>query len=157
MVRLSNSKSTSLVRQVPRSIWAQKSTRFVAGISKIKTGVAKLIGLVARIPRDHVALQFNDSFTFHPVDNEQLIAYSKTRVGPEINDIIVVVVNLDHVYPQAGWLDLDAEALNLEPGARYGMNDLLTAARFEWRGTHNFVKLDPHGVPCHIFALESPS
>jgi starch synthase (maltosyl-transferring) len=124
---------------------------------KNKNSLSKLIGLVNHIRRDHVALQFNDSLTFHRVDNEQLIAYSKTRVGSETSDIIVVVVNLDHIYPQAGWLDLDPGALNLKPDARYVMHDLLTDARFEWTGTRNFVKLDPNGVPCHIFALESLS
>ncbi|MCU1364323.1 MAG: putative glycanase or glycogenase with amylase domain [Acidimicrobiaceae bacterium] len=122
-----------------------------------KQSLAKVIALVNQIRRDHPALQFNDTLTFHHVDNEQLIAYSKTRVGETGDDVIVVVVNLDHGYPQTGWLDLDAQALGLKADARYVMHDLLTDARFEWSGTHNFVKLDPHGVPCHIFALESPT
>lgn len=121
-----------------------------------ESSLSKFIALVNQIRREHPALQFNDTLTFHHVDNEQLIAYSKTRVGSGVHDIIVVVVNLDHTYPQAGWLDLDARALGLASDSRYVMHDLLTDARFQWSGTHNYVRLDPHSVPCHIFALESP-
>ena len=31
------------------------------------------------------------------------------------------------------------------------VHDLLTDARYTWSGSQNFVKLDPEGVPCHIF------
>jgi starch synthase (maltosyl-transferring) len=116
--------------------------------------LSRLIALVNQIRHAHPALQFNDSLHFHSVDNENVIAYSKTRAGATGDDIIVTVVNLDHAYAQAGWLELDATVLNFDPTISYVMHDLLSDARFEWRGTRNFVKLDPAGVPAHIFSLE---
>ena len=64
-----------------------------------------------RIRREHEALQFNDSLRFHGTDNDALIAYSKVRSvdrtdGPGL-DVVLTVVNLDHRYPQSGWVDLD--------------------------------------------------
>ncbi|HEY3845361.1 MAG TPA: alpha-1,4-glucan--maltose-1-phosphate maltosyltransferase [Acidimicrobiales bacterium] len=114
------------------------------------------IGLVNQIRREHNALQFNDTLTFHPVDNDQIITYSKTRRDTSGDDIVVVVVSLDHAYPQSGWVDLRLDALGVDPGRPYVMVDLLTDARYWWEGARNFVKLDPARVPCHIFSLERP-
>lgn len=116
--------------------------------------LAGFISMVNTIRREHPALQFNDRLVFHPVDNEHLIAYSKTRPGDERDDVVVMVVSLDHVYPQSGWVALDLAALGIDPNAPYVMHDLLTDAHYVWSGSQNFVKLDPNGLPFHIFALE---
>jgi starch synthase (maltosyl-transferring) len=112
------------------------------------------ITTINTIRREHPALHFNDTLAFHSVDNEQLIAYSKTRSSADHHDVIVVVVNLDHHYAQSGWVTLDALALGINLDAPYVMHDLITGARFTWSGSRNYVKLEPQGVPCHIFSLE---
>ena len=117
--------------------------------------LAPLIALVNRIRREHEALQFNDSLQFHPTDNDDLIAYTKTRTVSDAQDVVLVVVNLDHHYVQSGWVTLDLEALGLVPGSSFVAHDLLTGARYVWDGPTNFVKLDPLDVPCHIFSLET--
>ncbi|HWD94982.1 MAG TPA: alpha-1,4-glucan--maltose-1-phosphate maltosyltransferase [Acidimicrobiales bacterium] len=114
------------------------------------------IAMVNTVRREHPALQFNDRLTFHPVDNDHLIAYSKSRPGAGRDDVIVVVVNLDYHYPQSGWVALNLQALGVDPQSPYVMHDLLTDAHYFWSGSRNFVKLDPNGLPCHIFALEQP-
>jgi starch synthase (maltosyl-transferring) len=114
------------------------------------------IALVNTIRREHPALQFNDRLTFHPVDNDHLIAYSKTRPDTEHDDVLLMVVNLDYHYPQAGWVALDLDALGIDPSVPYVMHDLLTDAHYVWSGSRNFIKLDPNGLPCHIFSLEQP-
>jgi starch synthase (maltosyl-transferring) len=119
--------------------------------------LAPFIGLVNRIRRDHVALQFNDTLAFHHIDNGRITAYSKVRDTADGRDAIVVLVNLDHHFPQSGWVTLDLDELGLAEGASYVMHDLLTDARYVWEGATNFVKLDPDDVPCHIFAVTQPS
>ena len=52
---------------------------------------APLITRVNRVRRDHPALHDNASLRFHPVDNPNLICYSKAAGG----DAILAVVNLD--------------------------------------------------------------
>jgi starch synthase (maltosyl-transferring) len=42
-----------------------------------------------------------------------------------------------------GWLE----------GETYQVHDLLTDERYLWRGTRNYVKLDPHTRPAHIFRI----
>lgn len=116
--------------------------------------LSAFIGVVNAIRREHPSLQFNDALTFHPVDNDQIIAYSKSRSTEESDDAILVVVSLDHAFAQAGWVSLDTSALGIDPGASFVVHDLLTDARYTWSGPQNFVKLDPQGVPCHIFSVE---
>ncbi len=41
--------------------------------------LSEFIARVNKIRRDHPALQFNDALQFHRVDNDQIIAFSKTR------------------------------------------------------------------------------
>ena len=123
---------------------------------KDPSNLSDFISMVNTIRREHPALQFNDRLILHPVDNDHLIAYSKTRRSDERDDVIVMVVNLDYVYPQSGWVALDLNELGIDPTVPYVMHDLLSDARYVWSGPRNFVKLDPNGLPCYIFALEQP-
>jgi starch synthase (maltosyl-transferring) len=62
-------------------------------------------------------------------------------------------VNLDPHHVQAGWTALDLAALGLDPAQPYQVHDLLTDACFIWQGARNYVKLDPHTNPAHIFRV----
>jgi starch synthase (maltosyl-transferring) len=121
------------------------------------TSLSPFIALVNRIRREHTALQFNESLRFHAVDNDQLIAFSKTRPTPDGSDVVVVVVNLDPDHPQSGWVTLDLELLGISVDAPYVAHDLLSDARYVWKGSSNFVRLTPFDVPCHILSLTQRS
>jgi starch synthase (maltosyl-transferring) len=124
--------------------------------------LSEFIARVNKIRRDHPALHFNDALAFHQVENDQIIAYSKVRTvsRPETGfsgrDVIVTVVSLDHANVQSGWVSLDLDALGVDPARPYVMHDLLTGARYQWEGSHNFVMLDPSGLAAHLFSLEQP-
>ncbi|HEX4510019.1 MAG TPA: alpha-1,4-glucan--maltose-1-phosphate maltosyltransferase [Burkholderiaceae bacterium] len=112
-----------------------------------------LIARLNKIRREHPALQDNRSLHFMPLDNEQLIAYSKrSRDG---RDTLLVIVNVDAESAQAGWIDVDLDALGLAPETDYVVNDLLGHQRFTWRNGRNYVSLDPHHSPGHVFLVES--
>jgi len=110
-----------------------------------------LIARVNRIRRENAALQSDWSLSFHQVDNEQLICYSKAT--EDLKNVIIVVVNLDPHYTQSGWVDLDLDKLGVDSHQSYQMHDLLTGARYLWQGRRNYVELNPHVVPAHIFRL----
>jgi starch synthase (maltosyl-transferring) len=110
-----------------------------------------LIGRVNRIRRGNVALQNDWSLRFHSVDNEQLIAYTKT--GRDLSNVMLVVVNLDPYYTQSGWVELPLADLGLDPHQPYQVHDLLTEERYLWHGPRNYVQLDPHILPAHIFVI----
>jgi starch synthase (maltosyl-transferring) len=112
-----------------------------------------LITHMNRIRRGSPALQRNTGLTFHPVDNRQMIAYSKVCDDPA--DMIFVVVNLDPHNRQAGWVNVDVDALHLGSEESYQVHDLLTDARYVWHGSRNFVELNPTILPAHVFRVHS--
>jgi starch synthase (maltosyl-transferring) len=110
-----------------------------------------VIARLNRIRREHSALQWDRTLRFHRTDNEALLCYSKS--DPQEDNLIVVVVNLDPQHAQTGWVELSLGDFELERGQPYQVHDLLSGARFLWRGARNFVALDPATTPAHIFRL----
>lgn len=110
-----------------------------------------LIARVNRIRRENPALWANETLHFHPTDNDQLVAYSKTAA--EADNAILVVVNLDPHHTQSGWVDLDLSVLGLDPHTPFEAHDLLTDNRYLWQGPRNYVELNPHALPAHVFRL----
>jgi starch synthase (maltosyl-transferring) len=110
-----------------------------------------LIARVNRIRRDNAPLQGNRSLKFHSVDNDALLAYSKT--SEDERQAILVVVNLDPHHAQSGFLDIDLGAVGLDAGQTFQAHDLLSGARYLWKGSRNYVALDPQLAAGHIFRI----
>jgi starch synthase (maltosyl-transferring) len=110
-----------------------------------------LIASVNRIRRENPALHRNDRLHFHEVDNEQLLAYSKTT--DDLENAILTVVNLDPHHVQSGWVHLALDHLGIEPHASFQVHDLLTGARYLWQGARNYVELNPVLLPAHILRV----
>ena len=104
-----------------------------------------------RIRHENPALQQYWNLQFYPVDNDELICYSKW--SDDFADFILVVVNLDAYHTQNGWVELSLESLGLDPRQPYQLHDLLSGSRFLWHGARNYVELNPQVVPAHIFRL----
>jgi starch synthase (maltosyl-transferring) len=116
-----------------------------------KDSLRDFIARVNRIRRENPALQANDTLAFHAVDDEQLLAYTKTT--PDLSDVVLVVVNLDPHHVHAGWLELPLDLLGLRPGEPFQVHDLLGGGRYLWHGARNFVQLDPRSAPAQIFRI----
>lgn len=112
----------------------------------------ELIARVNLIRREHPALQHDRTLRFHPVDGDQLLAYSKTL--PDGTDPVVVIVNLDPVHPRSGWVDLRMPELGMAWDAPFTARDLLGGETFSWTGARNFVELHPGHQPGHVLAIE---
>jgi starch synthase (maltosyl-transferring) len=109
------------------------------------------VARVNRIRRENPALQHDWNLTFHEVNDEQLLCFSKHN--DDGTNIVVVVVNLDPHHTHRGWLNLDLEVLGLADTSPYQVHDLLGDARFLWSGPRNYVEIDPAVVPAHIFRV----
>jgi starch synthase (maltosyl-transferring) len=110
-----------------------------------------LITHVNAIRKTSPALHGDWSLRFHPVDNGQLVAYSK--VSDDFSDMILMVVNLDPRNTQSGWVSIALKELKLGENEAYQVHDLLTDARYVWHGSRNFVQLNPSILPAHIFRV----
>lgn len=108
-----------------------------------------LIRRVNQIRRSHSALQYTTGLKLHPVDNDQLLCYSKQ--SPDGRDLLLIVVNLHGEFKQSGFVDLPLADFGIDASEPYQVHDLLTDARYMWYGPRNYVELDPHALPAHIF------
>ena len=98
------------------------------------------------------ALQRQDNLTFHPVSDDQMLFYRKSgREGVDAD--LLIVVNLDPYTPRWAWVDVPIDAMNIGPDQPYEVEDLLTGARYVWRGSRNFVRLDPRYEPAHVLRV----
>jgi starch synthase (maltosyl-transferring) len=102
-----------------------------------------LIGKLNTIRKNNPALQNDWNLQFHAVDNDQLIAYSKQ----EGDNLILTVVNLDTRFVQAGWVEFGFV------GEAFEVQDLLGGGRYTWKGNKNYVELNPHALPAHVFLV----
>ena len=69
-----------------------------------RTNLSDLITRVNRIRRENPALRSNHRLQFHPVNNDYLLAYTKST--EDGTDTILTVVNLDPHHTQSGWIEL---------------------------------------------------
>lgn len=113
--------------------------------------LALVIRRLNEIRRALPALQGNDNLKFHRTDNEAVICYSKRSL--DNRSVVLVVVNLDPHNRHSAWLDLDLGALGVTVDEPFQVHDQLSDARYLWRGSHNYVALDPAVMPAHIFAV----
>ena len=117
--------------------------------------LSPLVTKLNQIRRTNPALQSDWSLHFHHVDNPQILCYSKSAPGIDgaAANVILVAVNLDPVYEQAGWIDLDLKDLGIGHNEYFDVEDLLTGTHYRWHDRSNYVALRPQVMPAHIFRV----
>ena len=110
-----------------------------------------LITTLNQIRHENKALQSNLSLQFHKSENEKIICYSKST--PDFANTILVAVNLDYRNEQGSWINLDLDLLNLRTDQQFTVEDLLTGAQYQWRGSWNYVALKPETQPAHVLRI----
>ena len=100
----------------------------------------------------HPGLAQLTNLTFHEVDKDNVMAFSKTMPG---HDPILVVINLNPHHWEEGTLSLDLDALGISYDRAFEVHDLIADTTYVWSGPHNYVRLDPHDEPAHIFRIQA--
>ncbi|MGH3685505.1 MAG: alpha-1,4-glucan--maltose-1-phosphate maltosyltransferase [Pseudonocardiaceae bacterium] len=98
------------------------------------------------IRRAHPALQQLRTLRFHRVDNDSLLAYSKT--DPATGDTVICVVTLDPLRTAAGTIRLDLPALDIDSD-RFLVHDEVSGETYRW-GQTNYVQLQPWRAVAHV-------
>ncbi|WP_200941774.1 alpha-1,4-glucan--maltose-1-phosphate maltosyltransferase [Angustibacter sp. Root456] len=105
------------------------------------------------IRRNHPALQRLRNITFHPVDDDATICFSKRLTAAQSptgrEDTVIVIANLDPHGVRETMVHLDMPALGLGYDDGFVAHDLVTGQTWHW-GEHVYVRLDPHTEPVHI-------
>ncbi|MFN2505195.1 MAG: alpha-1,4-glucan--maltose-1-phosphate maltosyltransferase [Acidimicrobiales bacterium] len=113
--------------------------------------LAPLVTRLNEIRRRHPALAELRTIRFHHSNNPQILAYSKHT--DDRSDIVLVVVNLDAVNPQADTLWLNLGELGLPDDRPFQALDELTGDSYTWQGSAPYVFLHPARQPAHVLHL----
>jgi len=136
-----------------------------------------MIQQVNRIRRENGALQQYDNLSFHTSENPHVLFYRKAArvrprewtggrasyytvpddalTGADDDADLLVAVTLDPRAVQETMVHVPLADLGLTEDASYIVHDLLSGARYTWRGARNYVRLDPiSGQIGHVFRVE---
>jgi starch synthase (maltosyl-transferring) len=108
-----------------------------------------------RIRRAERALQRQDNVSFHASETPEILCYRRAAVGGSAD--LLVAVNLDPHHAQHGVVHVPIDAMGIGPEQPFDVEDLLTGARYTWRGVRNYVRLDPTQQPGHLLRVVAPA
>lgn len=110
-----------------------------------------IISQVNKIRKENSAFHDTNNIEFCTTDSEQLLAYIKTSND---GNKILCIVNLDGFNRKSGFVNVPLWKIRKNDWEAYRVHDLLTGATYTWTGERNYVELDPHILPFHLFRIE---
>jgi starch synthase (maltosyl-transferring) len=114
--------------------------------------LAPLLTTLNTIRREHSALHWLRNLHIHFIDNDAIMAFSKR--DPATGDTVLVLCTTDPHNVREGWTALNLPELGVDWADEFTARDLLTGTDYRW-GQYNYVRLDPHDRPAHIFAVHA--
>jgi starch synthase (maltosyl-transferring) len=114
--------------------------------------IAPFIRRLNEIRHDNRALQRNNHLQFHTCDNPAILCYSKHT--EDLDNVVLVCANMDYRTTQEGLVEFSPPAVGAGGTLPFVVRDLVSDIAYTWREYWNYIKLDPHRAPVHIFRLE---
>lgn len=102
-----------------------------------------------RIRRANSALQEYDNLEFYEAENDKILFYGKSLE----NNHILAVVNLDPFVTQSAIVHVPIEKYGISHDEEYRVEDLITGEVYVWRGSKNYVELNPEKEPAHLLRI----
>ncbi|MEI9921380.1 MAG: alpha-1,4-glucan--maltose-1-phosphate maltosyltransferase [Bacteroidota bacterium] len=118
---------------------------------KATNRMTDIISMVNRFRKENKALQTTWNTVFCNIENGQLLAYVKAT--DDLSNIILVVINLDQHSQQSGYVQVPKSVLKLDDKINLKLRDLMTDEHYMWTQEWNFVSLNPHKMPFHLFQV----
>ncbi|GGC12249.1 alpha-1,4-glucan--maltose-1-phosphate maltosyltransferase [Cellulomonas carbonis] len=124
-------------------------------------GIARLLGRLNQVRREHPALQRLRGLKVHRTSNDSILCFSRRVTASQSptgqEDTVIVVVNTDPHNTRDAVVDLDLEAIGLaspqdEDAPVLAAHDLLSGAVYAW-GAHPYVRLDPWAQCAHVISV----
>ena len=104
-----------------------------------------------KIRKENRALRQYANLQIQHSENENILCFSKTTES--LDDTLLVAVTVDPYHQQTTFIHLPLSKFGINEGDPYIVEDLMTNERFVWTGSRNFIALDPHHRPAHIFRI----
>ena len=114
--------------------------------------IKPLITRLNTIRSENRALQQTNNLTFCGSDNTNILFYLKK--SSDGSSAVLIVVTTDFRNVQSGWIEVPTGELGISGDSGYQIEDLLTGEIFSWRGSRNFVSLDPSRRVAHILRIK---
>ncbi|MEM3655329.1 MAG: maltotransferase domain-containing protein [Thermoprotei archaeon] len=114
--------------------------------------IKELVRKVNQIRRENPALQNFRNIRFCYVNNPNLVAYM--RWDDAHSNLILIVVNVNPFQEHFATVKTYFTEFGVNTSRDYVVEDLLTGAKYTWRGEENFVKLNPAVQTAHIFRVK---
>ncbi|MCU0467199.1 MAG: alpha-1,4-glucan--maltose-1-phosphate maltosyltransferase [Arcicella sp.] len=118
---------------------------------KMENKLTHVIRMTNKARMENTALQRTNNITFCDIANDNILAYLKTAWN---GNRILAIVNLDAYNSQGGYVRVPLNLIGKHPDEEYIVHDLLTGAKYFWRGEFNPVELNPQLMPMHLFRIE---
>ncbi|MFA0963995.1 alpha-1,4-glucan--maltose-1-phosphate maltosyltransferase [Roseivirga sp. BDSF3-8] len=115
------------------------------------TRIGDVITRINAFRKEEGALQQTANIHFAPTHNPSIICYGK--YDEATNSRVIVAVNMDYHHTQGGMVKIPLKELNLSADYPYEVFDILSGATYDWQGEWNFVDLNPHSMPAHVFRV----
>jgi starch synthase (maltosyl-transferring) len=116
------------------------------------TRLKEIITRVNRIRKENPALHDTFNIRFAESHNSHLLCYAKA--DPELDNRMIIAVNTDPWNTQGGMVRIPLDHLGLRHDEPFRVRDLMSGDMYQWLGEWNYVNLNPHEMPAHIFKVE---
>ncbi len=116
----------------------------------IKRDISRLNAIRGSEP----ALSVLSNLQFCVSDSADIIAYVKRDDLSGQHRHLLCIVNLSPREIRETTVHVPVESLGIPPDAEYKVKDLLTGTSYTWRGSDNYVRLDPKDKVGHLFRIE---
>jgi len=113
--------------------------------------IKELVTKLNKIRNENRALHEYTNLKFYAAESDNVLFYGK--MTPARDNIILAVVNLDPYRAHSAYLHVPVEEFGFLEGDTYQVHDLLSGERYLWRGSRNYIELDPFIRPAHIFRV----
>jgi len=119
--------------------------------------LAPYLTMLNRARAEHPALGQLRNLRVHSSEDDAILVYSKQLdaafTGTGRPDAVIVVANVDPHSVRESVVHLTLPELGLAEGVQFGVEDLVTGARWTW-GADNYVRLDAFTEPVHILHVK---
>jgi starch synthase (maltosyl-transferring) len=102
---------------------------------------------------ENEALQQTNNISFCEIGNDKMIAFFKQNDYG--TNSMLMIVNLDPYYNQGGFVQVPLHRFGKKDWDAYVVHDLINDKSYTWSREWNYVELDPHVMPCHLFRIEN--
>jgi starch synthase (maltosyl-transferring) len=113
--------------------------------------IKDLIAQVNKIRAANPALQLYKNLEFYDSSHESILCYGKRTLNND--NMIVVAVNLDPFCASESSITLPLWKFGIGESEAYQVEDLLSGKKYSWKGSCNYIKLDPAVSSAHVFLV----